>query len=155
MFSEKKYVSLEDPDISLFARQDPRGFLHTYKNAVIDETQKVPEIFSYIQTLVDETDATGQFILTGSSDFLLFEKVTQSLAGRTAVLNLLPFSLGEIHSFQSFKDLEAYLFSGCYPKIYKMGLDPGDFYPSYIRTYLERDVRTLKNISDLGKFQLF
>ncbi len=155
VFAHKSYVSCEDPDISLFAQQDPRGFLHTYKDAVIDEAQKVPEIFSYIQGVVDEFDEPGQFILTGSSDFLLFEKNSQSLAGRTAVLNLLPFSLSEIQPYSEFTDYEDYLFTGFYPRIYKMDIPAEDFYPSYVRTYVERDVRTLKNITDLGKFQFF
>lgn len=155
VFPEKKYISLEDPDTQLFARQDPRGFLNTYNNAVIDEAQKVPELFSYIQTLVDNTDTPGQFILTGSSNFLLFEKITQSLAGRTAVLQLLPFSLREIHSIKGFTDYEDYLFTGFYPRIYKMDIHPGDFYPGYTKTYVERDVRTLRNIPDLIQFQLF
>lgn len=155
MFPEKHYVSCEDPDTLLFARQDPRGFLKTYENAVIDEAQKVPEIFSYIQAVVDQRDQPGQFILTGSSDFLLFEKISQSLAGRTAVLRLLPFSLGEIFPSHPREDYEDYLFTGFYPRIYKMGIPAQDFYPGYVQTYVERDVRTLKNIADLGHFQLF
>jgi predicted AAA+ superfamily ATPase len=154
-FPEKKYISCEDPDISLFASQDPRGFLHTYKNAIIDEAQKAPEIFSYIQTIVDETDEPGQFVLTGSSDFLLFEKITQSLAGRTAVLRLLPFSIAEIHGIHSFKNYEDYLFKGFYPRIYKMDIPANHFYPAYVQTYIERDVRALKNILNPGQFQLF
>lgn len=154
-FPEKKYISCEDPDIQLFASQDPRGFLHTYRNAVIDEAQKVPEIFSYIQTTVDETDKPGQYILTGSADFLLFEKITQSLAGRTAVLRLLPFSIAEIGDRHRFENYEDYLFKGFYPRIYKMDIPAAYFYPNYIQTYIERDVRTLKNISNLGLFQLF
>ncbi len=155
VFPEKPYVSCEEPDVQMFAKQDPRGFLHTYAEAVIDEAQKVPEIFSYIQTLVDEKDTPGQFVLTGSSDFLLFEKISQSLAGRTAVLNLLPFALREIHSIQGFADYEEYLVTGLYPRIHKMDIPPGDFYPGYVKTYVERDVRSLKGISDLGQFQLF
>ncbi len=155
VFPEKPYVSCEEPDIQLFAKQDPRGVLHTYAEAVIDEAQKIPEIFSYIQTLVDEKDAPGQFVLTGSSDFLLFETISQSLAGRTAVLKLLPFALREIHSIQGFADYEEYLVTGLYPRIYKMDIPPGDFYPGYVKTYVERDVRSLKGISDLGQFQLF
>ncbi|MGD8389663.1 MAG: AAA family ATPase, partial [Desulfobacteraceae bacterium] len=155
VFSQREYVSCEDPDIQLFARQDPRGFLNTYRNAVVDEAQKIPELFSYMQTMVDETNEPGQFILTGSSDFLLFEKITQSLAGRTAVLNLLPFSLRELHSTRKHENYEDHLFEGFYPRIYKMDIPPGDFYPGYVRTYVERDVRALKNISDLGQFQMF
>ncbi|SLM31195.1 conserved hypothetical protein [Desulfamplus magnetovallimortis] len=153
-FPEKPYISCEDPDIRLFASQDPRGFLKTYPNAVIDEAQKVPEIFSYIQTKVDLDDEPGQYILTGSHDFLLFEKISQSLAGRTAVLRLLPFSLQEIHGFCNFKNPDEYLFNGFYPRVYKMNIMPYDFYSSYIQTYIERDVRLIKNISDLGQFQL-
>jgi predicted AAA+ superfamily ATPase len=154
-FLEKPYISCEDPDIRLFADQDPRGFLQTYPNAVIDEAQKVPQIFSYIQTMVDKTGEPGQFVLTGSSDFLLFEKITQSLAGRTAVLRLLPFSLNEIHDLKGFEHYEEYLFNGFYPRLYKMNIQPVDFYPVYMQTYIERDVRTIKNISNLGQFQLF
>ena len=154
-FPEKKYISCEDPDIQLFASHDPRGFLHTYRNAVIDEAQKVPEIFSYIQTTVDETDEPGQYILTGSADFLLFEKITQSLAGRTAVLRLLPFSIAEIGDIHRLESYEDYIFKGFYPRTYKMEIPAAHFYPSYIQTYIERDVRTLKNISNLGLFQLF
>jgi predicted AAA+ superfamily ATPase len=155
VFSENKYVSCEDPDISLFARQDPRGFLKTYQQGVIDEAQKVPEIFSYIQTAVDQQDKPGQYILTGSCDFLLFDRITQSLAGRTAVLRLLPFSLEEIYPVCPFEEYEQYLYTGFYPRIYKQRIPPRDFYPGYVQTYIERDVRTLKNISDLGQFQLF
>ncbi len=155
VFDQKKYVSCEDPDVQLFASQDPRGFLQTYSDAVIDEAQKVPEIFSYIQTVVDETGQPGQFVLTGSSDFLLFEKITQSLAGRTAVLNLLPFSLQEVESIAHCEAYEEYIFSGFYPRMYNMNIPPGDFYPGYVRTYVERDVRALKNISNLAQFQLF
>ena len=155
VFPERKYVSCEDPDVALFARDDPRDFLRVYEGAVIDEAQKVPDIFSYIQTVVDENDLPGQFVLTGSSDFLLFEKISQSLAGRAGVLTLLPFALSEIHAAAGFKDFEQYLFTGLYPRIYKMNILPGDFYPSYVRTYVERDVRLLKNILDLEQFQLF
>ncbi|MBW2654364.1 MAG: ATP-binding protein [Deltaproteobacteria bacterium] len=112
-------------------------------------------MFSYIQTTVDETDEPGQYILTGSADFLLFEKITQSLAGRTAVLRLLPFSIAEIGDRHRFENYEDYLFKGFYPRIYKMDIPAAHFYPSYIQTYIERNVRTLKNISNLGLFQLF
>ncbi|MBT6340647.1 MAG: ATP-binding protein, partial [Desulfobacula sp.] len=154
-FPEKPYISCEDPDMQMFASQDPRGFLQTYPSALIDEAQKAPHLFSYIQTMIDKTDEPGQFILTGSSDFLLFEKITQSLAGRTAVLRLLPFSLNEIHALKRFEHYEEYLFNGFYPRLYKMNLQPHEFYPGYVQTYIERDVRTIKNISNLGQFQLF
>ncbi len=154
VFPEKQYISCEDPDTRLFASQDPRGFLDTHSNAVIDEAQKVPELFSYLQTKVDATDKPGQYILTGSHDFLLFERISQSLAGRTAVVKLLPFSLQEIYAASNFKTCEEYLFTGFYPRIYKMDIPPEHFYPSYVQTYIERDVRLIKNISDLGRFQL-
>ncbi len=154
-FPDKPYISCEDPDVRMFAAKDPRGFLQTYQNAVIDEVQKVPQIFSYIQTHVDRTDDPGQFVLTGSTDFLLIEKITQSLAGRTAVLRLLPFALNEVHGMQGFERYEDYLFNGFYPRLYKMNIPPKDFYPGYVQTYIERDVRAIKNISNLGQFQLF
>ncbi|MBC2755412.1 MAG: ATP-binding protein [Desulfobacteraceae bacterium] len=153
-FPEKQYVSCEDPDARLFAVQDPRSFLDTYSSAIIDEAQKVPEIFSYIQTKVDFTDQPGQYILTGSHDFLLLEQISQSLAGRTAVLKLLPFSLTEIYPVSSVKTCEAYLYKGFYPRLYKMNIAPEHFYSSYVQTYIERDVRLIKNISDIGRFQL-
>lgn len=153
-FPEKPYVSCEDPDIRLFATQDPRGFLDTYPNAVIDEAQKAPELFSYIQTKVDATDKPGQYVLTGSHDFILFEKISQSLAGRTAILRLLPFSLQEIQKESGYETSDHYLFNGFYPRLHKMAIHPKDFYPSYIQTYIERDVRLIKNITDLGQFQL-
>ncbi len=100
-FPDKKYVSLEELDNRNFAFEDPRGFLKTYPNAIIDEAQKVPELFSYIQTAVDKDKIPGQYILTGSQNFLLFEKITQSLAGRVAILKLLPFTYDEISSSSS------------------------------------------------------
>jgi len=154
-FPGKKYVSLEDPDHRRFAQQDPRGFLKSYPNAVIDEAQYVPELFSYIQTKVDEENTPGQYILTGSQDFLLFEKITQSLAGRVAVLKLLPFSYAELSASGIEEQYEYYLYNGFYPRIYDMNLSPEDFYPGYMQTYIERDVRLIRNITDLSRFQLF
>ena len=154
-FPDKDYVSLEDPDNRFFAANDPRGFLKTYEEAVIDEAQKVPELFSYIQTKVDMANRPGQYILTGSQNFLIFEKISQSLAGRVSVLKLLPLSFEEIRIAKSFDNFEQYLFHGFYPRIYDMEIHPEDFYPSYVQTYIERDVRMMKNITDLGRFQLF
>jgi len=153
-FPKKKYISLEDSDNRIFATEDPRGFLQTYENAIIDEAQKVPDLFSYIQTKVDEKNIPGQYILTGSQNFLLFEKITQSLAGRVAVLKLLPFSYSELEN-STIINYEYYLYNGFYPRIYDMKIQPEDFYPNYIQTYIERDVRMIRNIGDLGKFQLF
>ncbi len=152
VFPDKSYVSLEDIDNRLFAQNDPRGFLKTYRNAIIDEAQKVPELFSYIQTAVDNDDVPGKYILTGSNNFLLFEKIAQSLAGRTAILKLLPFSIAETGEKSS---LDKIIFRGMYPRILKDDIAPQDFYPGYVQTYIERDVRLIKNIHDLGLFQLF
>jgi hypothetical protein len=147
------YVSLEEPDIRQIALTDPRGFLSNYPNGVIlDEIQNTPELFSYIQRIVDENRQI-QFILTGSSNFLLIEKISQTLAGRTAVLHLLPFSLQELELLaDSYENL---IFKGQYPRIYDRTIPPPDFYPSYIQTYVDRDVRMIKNIGDINAFIQF
>lgn len=157
LFPVKSYVSMENPDNREFANSDPRGFLATYREgAVIDEAQKTPQLFSYIQTEVDERQTMGRYILTGSQNFLLLENVTQSLAGRVALLKLLPFSYGELQETDTdFKSYENLLFTGTYPGIYDRTIDPVDFYPNYIQTYIERDVRSIQNIQDLGVFQTF
>jgi hypothetical protein len=152
-FPTLPYVSLEEPDIRQIALSDPRGFLSNYPaGAVLDEIQHAPELFSYIQRLVDE-DRTIQFVLTGSSNFLLMEKISQSLAGRTAILRLLPFSLKELEPFSG--PYESIIFKGQYPRVYDRDLPPTDFYPSYIQTYVERDVRMIKNIGDMNAFIQF
>jgi predicted AAA+ superfamily ATPase len=152
-FPALPYVSLEEPDIRQIALSDPRGFLSNYPaGAVLDEIQHAPELFSYIQRLVDE-DRTIQFVLTGSSNFLLMEKISQTLAGRTAILRLLPFSLKELEPFSG--PYESFIFKGQYPRVYDRDLPPTDFYPSYIQTYVERDVRMIKNIGDINAFFQF
>ena len=152
-FTGLPYVSLEEPDIRHFALTDPRGFLANYPNGVIlDEIQHTPDLFSYIQRIVDE-NRDIRFVLTGSSNFLLMEKISQSLAGRTAVLRLLPFSLVELDS--SNLTYEQILFNGLYPRIYDRKIEPSDFYPAYIQTYVERDVRQIKNIGDANAFIQF
>lgn len=157
IFPEHKYISMEDLDNREFADQDPRGFLSQHKTGLIlDEIQRVPKLFSYIQTISDEYNDAGRFILTGSQNFLLHEKISQTLAGRTAILRLLPFSLSELHSASIiFDDLEEYLFHGFYPRIYDKQIEPTDWYPSYIQTYIERDVHLIKNITDINTFQRF
>ena len=152
-FPDLPYVSLEEPDIRQIALTDPRGFLSNYPNGVIlDEIQNTPELFSYIQRVVDENRQI-QFILTGSSNFLLMEKISQTLAGRTAVLHLLPFSLQELEPLaDSYENL---IFKGQYPRIYDRAIPPTDFYPSYIQTYVDRDVRMIKNIGDINAFIQF
>jgi predicted AAA+ superfamily ATPase len=156
VFPQLPYVSLEEPDVRQFALADPRGFLANYpRGAVLDEVQRTPDLFSYIQTLVDDNPAV-QFILTGSANFLLMEQISQSLAGRSAVLSLLPFSLVELaEAGHRFDRYETAVFTGQYPRIYDRQIPPGDFYPSYLQTYVERDVRLLKNITDLNAFIQF
>ena len=155
-FSSLPYVSLETPDIRQIALADPRGFLSNYPNgAVLDEVQNTPELFSYIQGIVDE-DRGVQFILTGSSNFLLMEKISQTLAGRTAILHLLPFSSAELEiGALTFENYESLIFKGQYPRIYDRDISPTDFYPAYIQTYVERDVRLMKNIGDINSFIQF
>ena len=152
-FPALPYASLEEPDIRQIALTDPRGFLSNYPNgAILDEIQNSPELFSYIQSLVDENRQV-QFVLTGSSNFLLMEKISQTLAGRTAVLHLLPFSYNELELVA--ESYESLVFKGQYPRIYDRGISPTDFYPSYIQTYVERDVRLMKNIGDINTFIQF
>jgi len=157
IFSGRRYISLEDLELRTFAQNDPKGFLQSYDGEVIfDEAQRVPELFSYLQTLVDERPQPGRFILTGSQNFLLHEKISQSLAGRVALLNLLPLSLAELkNAAWTLPSLEAVLFKGLYPRLYDTKIEPGDWYPSYIQTYVERDLRQMKNISNLSTFQRF
>ena len=151
------YVSLENPQLRSFAKEDPQGFLSQYTGGVIlDEVQYVPELFSYIQLIVDEERENGRFILTGSQNFLLTEKINQSLAGRVAIYNLLPFSIEELkQAGYKITSYETYLLKGFYPRIYEENLDAGKWLSDYIRTYIERDVRQLINIGDLALFQNF
>ena len=157
LFSYKSYVSLEDPDVREFATIDPRGFLNQFKEgSIIDEAQHVPQLFSYIQTRVDQSKKPGEFILTGSQNFSLLENISQSLAGRAAVLHLLPLSAQELSSANyTFENPFSLIQNGFYPRIYDQGIPATDWYKSYINTYIERDVRQITNISDLSKFQLF
>lgn len=172
-FKTYDYVSLESPDQRAFALDDPRGFLAQFNGPVIlDEAQRTPDLFSYIQTHVDERDRPGQFILTGSQNFLLLQSISQSLAGRCAVLHLLPFSLAELERRPPVsllklgretprvkkaprKDLLEVLFTGFYPRIHDKGLRPRDWLAGYYQTYLERDVRNVLNVGDLETFGRF
>lgn len=156
-FPGYKYVSLEDPDMRLFATDDPRGFLATYPDkTIIDEVQRVPSLFSYIQTHTDKENKEGMYLLAGSHNFLLMENVNQSLAGRTAILKLLPFSHHEMDEGKILpSNINDEIFTGAYPRIYDKEINPNDYYPFYIQTYVERDVRLLRNIGDLSKFIKF
>jgi len=156
VFPDYKYTSVEDPDTRIFAETDPRSFLSSGSKMIIDEIQRAPDLFSYIQTMTDKSGISGQFIISGSQSFLLNEKISQSLAGRVAILNLMPFSLSELtsHGFKV-SDYEGFLFKGFYPRLYDKDIQPVDFYPNYLQTYIERDVRLLQNIQDLNLFIRF
>lgn len=154
VFKEKAYVNLENPDLRQFAREDPRGFLSNYPDgAILDEVQRVPELFSYLQQILDEKEQNGLFILTGSNNFLLNSNISQSLAGRVGYLFLLPLDIGEINPGANMSN--QLIFKGGYPEIYQKDIDPKKYYDNYIRTYVERDVRLLKNITDLYTFERF
>jgi predicted AAA+ superfamily ATPase len=155
LFSDYQYLSLEDPDTRLYASEDPRGFLQEYPDRIIlDEVQRVPEIFSYLQTHTDQQNKNGQFILAGSQHFLLSENISQSLAGRTGILHLMPLGVEELENIST-DSLESFLLKGGYPRIHANDLDPADFFPAYTATYLERDVRLVKNIASLPLFERF
>lgn len=153
-FPDYKYVSLEDLDLREFATTDPRGFLASYpQRVIIDEVQRVPTLFSYLQSHVDKVDETGMYLLAGSHNFLLMESVNQSLAGRTAVLKLLPFSHDEMKNGGVLPaTVNEEIFMGSYPSLYDKQIAPIDYYPHYIQTYVERDVRLMKYIGNLSLF---
>ncbi len=156
-FPDKSYVSLEEPDSREFAQTDPRGFLAAYpEGAILDEIQRAPELLSYIQTIVDDQNQPGMFILTGSNNYLLQETISQTLAGRVAITTLLPLSLEELFN-EGYKidSPEELLFTGLYPRIFDQHIEPEIWYSNYIQTYIERDVRLIKNIIDLSTFQRF
>jgi len=156
LFPDYIYVNLEYGPSRDFAENDPIGFLNQYPNKVIiDEAQRVPSLFSYIQVRVDETRMMGQFILSGSQNILLSEKVSQSLAGRVAILKLLPLSLSELNKVSSSISTELVdrMYNGGYPAIYDRNMEPMEFFPSYLETYVERDVRLMMNIQDLKPFR--
>ena len=156
-FPRKRWVSFENPDVRAYAAQDPRGFLAEHRTgAIFDEVQRAPEILSYLQTEVDERPVAGRFVLTGSANLMLLQAVTQSLAGRTGLLQLLPLSLDEVRRFPDPpEDLFEVLWRGGYPAPFDRGLSPTDWFPSYVATYVERDVRRVLNVGDLQVFQTF
>ncbi|MFO1258185.1 MAG: ATP-binding protein [Gammaproteobacteria bacterium] len=156
VFPNKPYISLENPDDRQFAQNDPRAFLEKLPDgAILDEIQRLPEMLSYIQGIVDEQNRKGMFILTGSHQLALHESIAQSLAGRTAILKLLPFSISELQSHEVQYSLDEYLITGLYPRVYKDHINPTKFYRDYIQTYIERDVRKMVNVQDLSLFQNF
>jgi hypothetical protein len=168
-FHAHDYVSLEDPDEREFAISDPRGFLRRFRKGVIlDEVQRTPDLLSHIQTTVDREGSAGRFILTGSNQFHLMNRISQSLAGRTGIVHLLPFSLKELNSIPSGDPyqldsecrktggkLEDTLFRGFYPPIHDRNIPPNDWLSAYYKSYVERDVREVMNIGNLDAFQRF
>lgn len=152
-FPSFKYFNLERPDHRQLIGEDPIGFLTTMGPGVIfDKAQNLPELFSYIQAVSDERNTPGQYILSGSQSFLMNSRISQSLAGRVAVCHLLPFDFQELNSsFNVFQTIH----SGFYPRLHEANIAPADFYPSYLQTYIERDIRSLKAIEDLRTFILF
>ena len=156
IFSEYTYVSLEDLDKRTFATTDPRGFLATHHNGkgiILDEIQHVPDLLSYIQTYVDEHSILGSFVITGSHNFLIHQAISQTLAGRIAIVTLLPLSIEELKTQQ--EQLDTLLFTGFYPRIYAHHLSPSEWHQNYVQTYVEKDIRLIKNVTDLLSFQRF
>lgn len=153
----KPYVSFENPDTRYLFESDPRGFLAAYAGgAVFDEAQYVPKLFNYLQQILDDSPVNGRFILTGSNNFLLVEKISQSLAGRIVYTDLLPFSIKEISRIKNFDcSADNLIFNGGYPAIVYEGRKRLPWFQSYVRNYIERDVRLLKNITNYSLFQKF
>lgn len=156
-FGDKAYISLEPLETRIFALEDPRGFLSQFPSgAILDEVQQVPDLMSYLQDRVDRDPAPGQFILTGSQHFGLSQTISQSLAGRTAVLHLLPPGLDELRRFPDPpKDLFSTLFAGAYPRIHDQGIPPGRWLSDYLATYVQRDLRQVLKVGDLMTFTSF
>ena len=157
LFSDRPFVSLEELDEREYATSDPRGFLARFPDgAVLDEVQRAPDLLSYLQRRLDEEPRPGRFVLTGSQQLGLLSGITQTLAGRVGLLTLLPFSLAELQAAgQEPPSLEHLLWSGLYPPIHDRGIDPPLWHESYARTYVERDVRQMLDVRDLGTFQRF
>ena len=157
LFPGKPYLNFENPGIQYEAEQNPEGFLKKYaKGAIFDEVQRVPHIFRYLQEVLDNNTKRGQFILTGSNNFLLQEQVSQSLAGRAGYLTLLPFSYAELVKAKiAYDNINKLIVKGSYPEIWAENLNPGIWLNSYIQTYIQRDVRLLRNITNLGLFTRF
>jgi len=157
LFSDYTYVSLENFDERAFATGDPNGFLSKYNNRVIfDEVQRVPELFSYIQTKVDNSGLMGQYILSGSQNFLMMKSITQSLAGRVALFKLLPFDFEELKSANLLpNDYDEAIVKGSYPALYVRDIPVSSYYANYIETYIERDINELLNVKDLKLFRTF
>ncbi|MFD0705431.1 ATP-binding protein [Alloscardovia venturai] len=156
-FPNYRYISLEDPDIRSLASEDPRGFLQQFNSHIIfDEIQRVPELFPYLQGIVDSQNNPGQFILSGSQNFLLLKKISQSLAGRVGILHLLPLAYSEMKSNgASPNSIMDWVFTGGYPRLYSSHIHPTDFFPNYISTYIDRDIREELGVKKINEFNTF
>jgi len=157
LFPDYTYLSLENPDLRTFAENDPNGFFDKYSQfCIFDEVQRVPQLFSYLQTIVDEKKIMGQFILSGSQNFHLIKNITQSLAGRVALFKLFPFDFTELHAANLMEDdYVKMLLRGFYPAIYDRDIPSQIFYSNYIQTYVERDITELVSIRDIRTFRTF
>ena len=155
-FPNHEYLSLEDPATRSLAEDDPRAFFRIHSGRlVLDEVQRAPELFSYLQGIVDESGEAGRFVLSGSQNFLLSRSISQSLAGRVSVQRLLPLSLSELEGAGVAAPVDDLVVRGGYPRIYDKGIDPLEYFPSYIETYLERDVRAEGSVGRLAAFRRF
>ena len=157
LFPNHTYQNLEDIELRKFALSDPKGFLHNIgTKAIIDEVQYAPDLLSYIQVITDREKIASQYVISGSQNLLLMDSIAQSLAGRVAIFNLLPFSLAEIQQTHfALPTYEDYILKGFYPRIYDLDLNPTTWLQDYLRTYVERDVRQVLNVGDLGTFRQF
>jgi predicted AAA+ superfamily ATPase len=156
VFPDKPYFSFENPDTCDLAKNDPKGFLNQLpEGAILDEIQNASHLISYIQTIVDEKEVSGMFILTGSNQFLLLNRANQSLAGRTAILKLLPLSFQEVKFHKKGYEIDDLLYNGFYPAIYSKNRGATKSYSFYYQTYLEKDVRELINLKNLSLFKTF
>ena len=157
VFADKPYITLEDPAERAFAFEDAKGFLHRFRDgAIFDEAQRWPDLFSYLQGMIDEEPIPGKFILTGSQQFGLLAGVSQSLAGRVGMTALLPLSISELPAAsQSSQSLDTLIIKGSYPALHVRDISPADWFASYIATYIERDIRQVLRVHDLSVFQRF
>lgn len=155
-FPDLAYVNLEEPDTRIMAIDDPRGFLNNFpKGVILDEIQRVPQLPSYIQSYVDRAGKNGMYVLTGSQQFEISNAISQSLAGRTAIIKLLPLSLDELEGLVKTHDYCELIFKGFYPKLHNEGLSPHNFFMNYFETYVQRDVRQLSQIENIQLFEKF
>lgn len=156
LFNEYEYVSLEDFDLRELAKNDPRKFFKKFpKKVIIDEIQRAPKLFSYLQTHSDNLNKPGQFVITGSQNYLMMKNISQSLAGRVGIATLLPFSFNEIKSFSKERGVDDILYRGFYPRLHMHNIRQHSFYRTYVDTYLERDIRTLVHIEQYDVFKKF